>query len=76
MRRDLDRWCAVFGAQRHRYELKLTVSEREVVSFEKKIKIALPPGLREDQAIPAGNSSHTFTIAPLYQMVTPHFWAK
>lgn len=44
--RDLDRGCTVFGAQRHRYELKPTVSERQVVAFEKKINVAVPPGLR------------------------------
>lgn len=44
--RGLDRGRTVFGASKHRYELRPPVTEKQLVSIERKLGVALPPGLR------------------------------
>lgn len=44
--RELDRARVVFGAASHGYALAPTLSERQLGALEKKLGVALPPGLR------------------------------
>lgn len=39
--------CSLFGARKHRYRLKATITESDVQAFEARHSIQLPPGYRQ-----------------------------